>query len=211
MTNKQTYYLINDSLYLIDGIEDSARAACRFREAWARSADPTSDFPFRRTDIEVAFARENPAVKFRGAAPTSDQGLAALIPEETEARIYGLWTQDPFVGEAPHYSEPMMHVIKKCEGEDRLRYVDGGSLREFVEKSLDAYDDDQGVLYLIAIDLHDRELIHGRHIEHALNLIKGRDNPKVGTLMEFTEDHVRQLERALEDHLQRTATPGYHP
>jgi hypothetical protein len=209
MASKQTYYIINDVMYRFEGIENATLAADRFRSTWARAADPDSNFPFRLDDLRTAFVRENAEAVHLGFAPVSDQGMLHSIDEATEARIYALWTHNPSDEDGMGYPQPQIDVMEKRAGERRLRHVESLGLREFVSKNIGEHDADQSQLYMIKLHWDQHVLIHGRHVEHALNLIKGRENPKVGTLMEFTQDHIDQLERALEDHRRRTETLGY--
>lgn len=210
MTAKKTYYNLDDGLFIMDGLDSPSVAADRLRAAWARAANPTSDFPFRRSDLTQAFARVNSEATFKGslASFVTDQGLAGTIPTNTEARIYSLWTCNPLDRDEPDYIEPQMDVMEKRAGETWIRNIESLSLREFVKDNIDGNDADRSLLYRIKMWTNEHEIIHGDNVEHALNLIKGRDNPKVGTLMEFTQDHIDQLERALEDHRERAENIG---
>ena len=104
-----------------------------------------------------------------------------------------------------------MDITERHAGEVWVRTIESLSFREFINNNADDNDADRSRLYRIKMWTNENKVVHGANIEHTLNLINGRNNHRLGYETQVTTDHVRQLERALEDHRQRTATPGYQP
>jgi hypothetical protein len=223
MTAQKTYYIMDDAIYTMDGLDSSSQAADRFRTAWAQSETPLTHMPLLRKDFRQTFVRLNSDAKFEGRLPLlsvgPDHNLLGNIPEESAARIYALFTIDPasyhMDADQEEYEndhiEPQLYVMETRAGEKRIRTIESLSLREFVKDNIDENDADRSILYRIRTQKHDHHLVHGDKIEQILKCIEERRGGRTGYQPEWTVDQIDQLERALEDHRQRTATPSHHP
>jgi hypothetical protein len=213
MTSQKTFYSLDDSLFTVDGIEAPQLAAKRFRVAWSRSACPTISAPYRQSDLAQAFAKTSDDTDFEGSLSIfmSNIGFPKGPPKGLEIRFYSLWTADPLKTENHDYIEPQMVVMEKRAGEVWPKTIEGLSFREFVNNNTNDNDADRSRLYRIKMWTSEDKVFHGANIENILNLINGRNNHTLGYETQVTTDHVNQLKRALEDHRQRTETPGHRP
>lgn len=218
MTAQKTYYVLDKEILTLDGADSLSVAADRFRAAWEKYTSPST-----RGDFTHAFIQLNGEVARQGHLPElsvgPDHGLLGDIPEEVEARMYVFFTVDP---ESYHmdadqeeyendHIEPQLYAMETRAGEKRIRTIESLSFREFVNNHIDDNDADRSKLYRIRTNRHDHALIHGGHLEQILDHIYQNTGTPDGWRTESTVDRIDQIERALEDHRQRTATPTPKP
>ncbi len=224
MSAQKTYYILDEVIYTLDGLDSPSVAADRFRATWAEAASPMSHMPFHRRDFTKTFIRLNGEAECQGSLPQDlsvgpDHGLLGDIPEEVEARIYVLFTGDPasyhMDADQEEYEndhiEPQLYAMETRAGEKRIRTLESLSLREFVNDNIDDNDADRSKLYRIRTNRHDHALIHGGHLEQILDHIFQNTGTPDGWRTESTVDRIDQLERALEDHKRRVAPDAPKP
>lgn len=226
MSAQKTYYVLDEVILTLDGADSPSVAADRFRTAWAAAADPRNHMPYLRRDFSQTFTKLNAEAECQGRLPQDlslgpDHGLMGDLPEDLDARIYVLFTVDPdsyhMDADQEEYEndhiEPQLYAMEKRAGEKRIRTIESLSLREFVNSHIDDNDADRALLYRIRTQKHSHDVIHGDDLERILECVddRSRGRSSTGYQPEFTLDQIDQLERALEHHRQRTATPAARP
>jgi hypothetical protein len=152
----------------------------------------------------------NGITPYRDQVPTTDAQVARLFDEADSGRVFWLWSET-WNNMGPQ-AEPQVDVLEKRGGEARMRHIQSTSLREFVATHLDDNDADRSLLYRIRVSRSESHLIHGVHVEHALNLV--RRGLETG-VMPYTPDQAlaiaEQLDLAQRDHEMRNEATALKP
>lgn len=209
MTEK-TLYIVGDYVFAFEGIESAEKAADRLRSTWARIADPRSAEPFnmRLRALGGSFAMVNGASPMLDQAPTTDGQIARLFDEADSGRVFWLWSETR--NNIGQQVEPQLDVLENPARVTRLHHVKSTSLREFVSAHVAADDPDQSQLYRIRVSRNESHLVHGVHVEHALDLVRrGVEAGHSPYVPDQAPVIIEQLERAQRDHEMRNeiATP----